>query len=303
AWWGSRALLTMAADGGTIPLRLNMDFTVLAFTVVVSIAAVALFGLAPAVRASRVDLASTMRAGATAVTGSALGARGRRAPLGALLVTGQVALSIVLLVGATMLVRSLRNVQSTDIGLDRDHLVLVDVDVTSRGVQGPLLGPFANKLRDRLEAVPGVKEVTFSENGIYSGTDSATNIQIPGFAMRQPSDSNVAYDQVGAGYAHAIGAHLLAGRDIAKSDEAGVPRVAVVNESLAKFFFNGDAVGKYIHFNDSVAVQIVGVLADTRDHELATAPLRRIYFPFVHAADSLNLGWPGSLRLEVSTSG
>ncbi|HEX4683155.1 MAG TPA: ABC transporter permease [Gemmatimonadaceae bacterium] len=303
AWWGSRALLTLAADGGRIPLHLGVDLPVLGFTLAISIGAVALFGLMPALRASRVDLASTMRAGATSVAGSALGLRGQRAPLGMMLVAGQVALSIVLLVGATMLVRSLRNVQSTDVGLDRDHLVVVDVDVMSRGYTGPRIGPFANRLRDRLAAVPGVVAVSFSENGIFSGTESATSIELPGFQMRQPADSQIAYDQVGARYVKAIGAHLLAGRDLLPSDESGAPRVAVVNQALANFYFDGNAIGKYLHFNDSVAVQIVGVIADTRDHELAGTPARRVYFPFVHAADSLNLGWPGNLRLEVRTAG
>jgi predicted lysophospholipase L1 biosynthesis ABC-type transport system permease subunit len=77
----------------------------------------------------------------------------------------------------------------------------------------------------------------------------------------------------------------------------------VVNQSLAKFYFNGDAVGKFLHMSDSVTIQIVGVIADTRDHDLVDKPARRAYFPYVHASDSLNLGWPGSLRLEVRTLG
>jgi len=303
AWWGSHALLALAGDGRAIPVHTGVDFPVLSFTALVSVAAVALFGLVPALRGSRVDLASMMRSSGGAIAGGSLGLRRGRVPLGMLLVVGQVALSIVLLVGATMLVRSLRNVQSTDVGIDRDHLVIVDVDATSRSYIGPRLGPFANRLRDRLAAVPGVAAVAFSENGIFSGTESATTIEIPGFTMRQPADSQIAYDQVGAGYMHAIGAHLLAGRDIERGDEAGLPRVMVVNQSLAHFYFGDTAVGKFIHFNDSVAVQIVGIVADIRDHDLSAPMQRRAYFPFAHASDSLNLGWPGSLRLEVRTAG
>ena len=133
AWWGSRLLLALVADGAaSLAIDVRLDLPVLAFTIVVTIAAVALFGLAPALRATRVDLATVMRATGRSLTGG-LGARGNRFPLGKLLVAGQVGLSVVLLAGAALLVRDLRSVQSVDVGLDRDHLVIVDVDAVGRG--------------------------------------------------------------------------------------------------------------------------------------------------------------------------
>ena len=301
AWWGSHALVKMAGGG---VLNLSMDLPVLAFTLGVSVFAVALFGLAPALRASRVDLASTMRANAHAVAGSALGGRGQRAPLGKVLIAGQVALSVVLLMGATMLVRSLRNLQSVDVGLDRDHLVIVDVDINSRGYKPNELYAFVRTVADRLAALPGIADVTYSENGIFSGTDSGTNVEIPGFVAKAADDSSIAYDQVGTGYAKAIGARLIAGRDLGKIDEDRLPRTALVNQSLASFYFAGkSAVGQYLHFNDTTAVEIVGVVADTRDHELTGTPDRRAYFPYVHARDTAFMGIPGSLRFAVRTSG
>jgi predicted permease len=301
AWWGSRGLVALAGGGA---LNLSMDLPVLGFTLGVSVFAVALFGLAPAMRASRVDLASTMRANAHAVAGSALGGRGQRAPLGKILIAGQVALSVVLLMGATMLVRSLRNVQAIDVGLDRDHLVIVDVDINSRGYKTNELYAFVRSVADRLSALPGIVAVTYSENGIFSGTDSGTSVEIPGFVAKTSDDTSIAYDQVGSGYAKAIGARLIAGRDLEKIDEDRLPRTALVNQSLAKFYFPGkSAVGQYLHFNDSVAVEIVGVVADTRDHDLLGTPDRRAYFPYVHARDTATLGVPGSLRFAVRTSG
>jgi predicted permease len=303
AWWGSRTLLAIASAGSGIQLSLHLDMRVLAFTLAVSIGAVALFGLVPALRAARGDLATMIRSGTGAVTGTPLGFRGRRAPLGMLLVVGQVALSVLLLVGAAMLVRSLRKIESTDIGIDRDHLIIVDVDVTSRGYTGPRVAEFANRLRERLATLPGVAAVTLSENGIFSGTESDATIEVRGFVMRQPSDSLIAYDQVGANYARALGAHLIAGRDIARGDEGVVPRVVLVNQSLARFYFGDTAVGKFLYFNDSIAVQIVGVVADIRDHDLEGTLARRAYFPFVHAEDKHGLDWPGRLRLEVRAAG
>jgi predicted permease len=304
AWWGSRALLALASDGSPMSLNLGTDMSVLAFTLVVSVLAVALFGVVPALRASRVDLASAMRAQSPSVAGSTTGLRGERIPVAKLLIAGQVALSVVLVIGAAMLVRSLRNVQETDVGMDRDHLVIVDLDVGARGYQGDRLASLVHTLRDRIASVPGVAAVTFSENGIFSGTESSTTIEVPGFTARTPDDTTIAYDVVGPGYATAIGAKLIAGRDFTSSDEPLLPRLALVNQSLVQFYFPGqNAVGKYLHFNDSVAVQIIGVLADTRDHDLEGKPARRAYFSYVHADDPKNLGAPGSLRLEVRTAG
>jgi predicted permease len=304
AWWGSRALLALAAGGGHLPIGLSLDWRVLAFTVAVSVGAVGLFGLAPAVRASRVDLASAMRANATSVAGSALGQRGQRAPLGPVLIAGQVALSAVLLVGATMLVRSLRNVQSTNVGLDRNHLVIADLDITSRGYTVGRRDDVLHALRDRLSAIPGVAAVTFSENGIFSGTENGTSIEVPGFVPRSVQDTNVSYDHVGPQYVHAIGGTLLAGRDIESTDEPMLPRAILVNEAFAKFYFPGQPViGKYIRMNDTAAFRIVGELADTHDHSLEDPPAPRMYVSYIHAPDPKNMGEPGSLRFIVRASG
>ena len=211
AWWGSRALLFLASDGSSIPLDLSLDVRVLAFTLIVSVVAVGLFGLAPALRASRVDYALTLRANARAVTLRAFGRRDRRAPLGSLLIAGQVALSVVLLVGAAMLTRSLRNVQSTDVGLDRDHLLMLSVDINARGYSGQRLAGLTNTMRDRLGATPGVSAVAYSENGIFAGTDWHSGIRVPGFIARADGDTVIAQDNVGPGYVRGIGGRLFGG--------------------------------------------------------------------------------------------
>jgi len=300
---GSRALLAMAADGTPLSVNLGLRGAVLAFTLIVSMIAVVLFGVAPALRAARVDLASTMRGSMTSIA-SNVGPRGGRVPLGAVLIAGQVALSMVLLIGAATLVRSLRHKQGVDVGLDRDHLVIIGLDAGARGYEGERLAGVVHAIRDRLAAVPGVAAVTFSENGLFSGTEWHTSVQVPGFTASLPEDSSVATDMVGPDYARGIGGRLIAGRDIAPSDEAGLPRVALVNQSLASFYFpRQNAVGKFVRFDDSIAVEIIGVLADTRDHALDEAPARRVYFPYIHRDDPKNIGAPGSLRFEVRTTG
>jgi predicted permease len=301
AWWGSRALV--ALGGGTSTgLDLGMDMWVLVFTLGVCCASVLLFGLVPALRASRVDLATTMRANAHSVSSGAFGHRGQRAPLGRLLIAGQVALSVVLLVGAGMLVRSLRHIEQTDLGMDRDHLVILDVDARGAGYVGPRMGALALSLRERLSAIPGVAAVVYSMNGIFSGSESQTTVQVPGFTARTPNDSVINFDEVGPGYINTVGGRMLDGRDMASSDEGNLARVAIVNEALAKFYFPGQrAVGRFFNFGDSVSIQIIGVAADTRDHSLSGAPTRRAYFPYVHR-DTM-VGLPGSLRFEIRTRG
>ena len=304
AVWGSRLLLA-AAGSSPHSLDIGIDGTVLGFTIAVSVLAVGLFGVVPALRASRVDLAATMRAGAGAVTGSALARRGQRAPLGRLLIGGQVALSMVLLVGSALLVRSLRNVQTTEVGLDRDHLIVVDVDIRARAYGAIRLGNVVHELSARIGVIPGVAAVTYSENGIFSGTESETTIEVPGFAVRNVSDTLVAYDHVGPNYLQAIGGRLVAGRDLQPADEGRPTRVAVVNEAAAKFYFpNESAVGRYFHVNDSIAVQIVGVAANTRDHSLTGPVVPRLFFPYANTdTQPGQIGVPGTLRVEVRTAG
>ncbi len=302
AWWGSRALITLAFDGGTVPLDLSLDVRVLAFTLAASFVAVVLFGLVPALRASRVELAATMRASAAAVSSGAIGARGNRMALGKLLIAGQVALSVVLLVGAAMLVRSLRNVQSVDVGLDRDHLLIVEVDAEARGYTGPRLRQLAHDLRDRIAAIPGVDAVTFSQNGIFSGSESGVTFEIPGFVPRTPNDTNTAYDVVGPDYVRGIGGRLVAGHDLSTSDESRAGRVALVNNAFATTYFpDENAVGKFFHLEDSAAVEILGVVADTHDHALKGKPDVRVYLSY--AQNYPATGPVVQLRLIVRTHG
>ena len=302
AWWASHALIALAFDGATVPLDLSLDVRVMAFTLGVSFLAVVIFGLVPALRASRVELATTIRAGATAASSGALGQRGNRAPLGKLLIAAQVALSVVMLVGAGMLVRSLRNVQSVDVGLDRDHLLIVDADIKSRGYDGDRLQQLARTVRDRIAAVPGVEAVTYSENGIFSGTESGTNFEIPGFVVRTANDTNTAYDVVGANYVRGIGGHLIDGRDFAATDEGRAGRVALVNKSFASTFFpNQSAVGKFIHLEDTTLVEILGVLADTHDHNLTGKPDVRVYFSYAQSGPGIDPA--ASLRFMVRSKG
>ena len=294
AWWGSKVLLALAADGAqAIPLDVRLDVPVLAFTLGLSVVAVALFGLAPALRASRVDLATTMRASA-ATTGGGVG----RLPLGRIAIAAQIAVSVVLLMGAGLLVESLRGLEQTDVGVDRDHLLVVDVAVP-RSLTGTALNSLVRDLARAAASVPGVTAASYSENGLFSGRESTTSLEVPGFVAKAAPDTSVFYDDVGPGYFHAIGARILQGRDFTTSDDAHSSYVAVVNERMARRYWHEDAVGKSIHFNDTITVQIVGVVRDITDHRLGADTMPRIYLSYPqHPA-----GAPDPPNIEVRTAG
>jgi len=121
--------------------------------------------------------------------------------------------------------------------------------------------------------------------------------------MRSADDSLMSFDFVGAQYAHAVGASIAQGRDFVDADDYQPAQRALVNASFAEFYWPGQlAVGKYFHFRDSIAIRVVGVVADTRDHSLTTAASRRVYFPYLHT-DTTAIGHSQNLRLLVRTSG
>jgi predicted permease len=192
-------------------------------------------------------------------------------------------------------------VETASVGLDRDHLLIVDVDVMARGYHGSRLAELAHAIRDRAAGVPGVIDVTYSENGIFSGTDWSTTITVPGFTPRTEADAITRTDNAGPHYVRAIGGVLLAGRDLQPADGDHPARVAVVNRSFAAFYFAGaTAVGQYFRINDSLPISIVGVMADTRDHELAGGPVRRVYFPYVPTDSQVSN--PTELRFAIRTA-
>ncbi len=154
---------------------------------------------------------------------------------------------------------------------------------------------------------PGVTAVSYSSNGIFIGTEWHTDVHVSGHVPRTPKDSVTAADQVGAGYAAALGARLVAGRDLDARDEGVAPRTALVNASFARFFFPGaNAVGGLARFDDSSVVQIVGVIADVRGQSLDTTGAnadRRIYVPYLHQSGTTKFSQPKQLRLLVRTTG
>ena len=298
AWWGNRAMLVATSSGDKTNALAGLDSSALLFTIFLAGVAVLGFGLAPALRTARRDLASHMRAG-----GRSLLASGRhgRVPIGRMLVPLQVTVSVVLLTGAALLNRSLLNLEATDPGVDHDHLIIITVDAAKRGVTGDRFIRLAEEISEKLAALPGVRGATYSQNGLFTGSDASAMVNVPGFNGRTTEDSSLQYDLVGPGYVHAVGGRLLRGRDIGPEDRARTASVAVVNQSMERFYFGASsAIGRRIFFDPGVPTTIVGVVADMRQHSVSGPSERRAYAPYVQQISGND---PPFLAFELRTAG
>jgi predicted permease len=282
AQWGATLLVRLASGDRAIrALNIHPDARMLAFTAGVCVVTGILFGSAPAWRALGIPLAPTLKEATR--TGTASG--GTKWSVGKILVAAQVALSLLVVFAASLLVRTLRNLKDVDFGYERDHLVLIDPDFISAGYKHNQLPMVARQLLDRFESIPGVLGATISENGLFSGSESADAIKIDGFNPRQNKD-RVAYDDwVGADYFSIVGIPILLGRGISPQDTSSSPRVAVVNEALAKFYFPGlNPVGRKFVVDDEEErkhpIEIVGVSRDVRDHDLREPVPRRFFLAY-----------------------
>ncbi len=281
AQWGTRALLGLVRRGDPVPLDTSPDLRVLLFTVLVCLLAGILFGLAPALRARRTELTQSLNSTGRTEAGSGAPARWS---LGRLLVAAQVALSILVVFAAGLLVQTLRHLHAIDTGYERQHLVIVRLDPRSAGYTVGTYVPFCEDLLRRLRALPGVSSATYSKNGLFSGNESADGIIVPGFQPRSDEDTVAYNDSVGPNFFAAIGIPLLMGRDIAPQDVGlPTPKVAVVNESFARFYFPGqNPIGHTFKFQDpdnpNIEMQIVGVSRDIHDNDLRQVR-RRFYVP------------------------
>jgi hypothetical protein len=178
AWWGRGLLLALRPFGqATVVLDLPLDIRVLAFTAVVAVVTALLFGLAPALRATRIDLNAHFQSGSRT-----LGAHSRSRVAQALMVV-QIALSLVLLVSTGLFVRTLTNLDRVDAGFNRRDLLLFRIDAASAGYRREQFGALQSRVQERLERLPGVKAVTFSSVALLSRVRQNKRITVPGAAL------------------------------------------------------------------------------------------------------------------------
>ena len=278
---GARVLLALVSTGfDNLGLDLPRDYRVLAFTATISLLTLLLFGLAPAIRGTRLDANRTL-------AGSGRGSSATRSDVrsGRLLGTTQVALSLVLLMGAALFVRSLSNLLAQRLGYDREHLLMVKLDPAAAGYKGPGAIALYERVREQLVTVPGVRSVTLSNTGLFAG-DSGDHLSIEGSPVTNPDELDSQWTEVGADYFKTLGIPLLRGREVDASDVARGAQVCVINESfLRKFFPGGDAIGRHLtdmYPTTRETFEIIGVVADSKEHRPNEKSYPRFYSNISH---------------------
>jgi predicted permease len=287
AWVASRGLVLLLSERREdFALAPRLDWHVLGFTIGVTLLTGILFGLAPALRGTRVNLNDTLRdSGRTTASGSKLNlAKG--------LVIVQVALSLLLVAGAGLFLRTLWNLQSVNLGYQKEHLLLVSADGVSAGYKDARLSFLWRDLTGRLRTLPGVQGASYSINGLFSGSESADEVDVEGFTPSKDKEKFSRFDMVGPQYFSTVGIPLLLGRELREQDNAKSPHVCVINEAFAKLFFNGrNPIGRHVteKFGTKKNVmEIVGVAKNARDHGLRGDVPPRFYIPADQGMDGPN---------------
>jgi predicted permease len=299
AEWTSRALLLLVPAERRPLIDTHVDVPTLLFAAVVSIATALLFGLAPAILGTRVDLLSAIKQSGTGAASS--GRPANRAWSSAFLVV-QIALCLVLVTGAALLLRTLSNLHSVPLGVDDRHLLVFGVDASQNGYTGDRLLAYYEELLRRLSGIPGAQGVTAARLRLFSGWVSNGAIRIAGMEPKAGS-MMLNYNAVGPDFAKVTGLRVIAGRDLTWGDVMGKRRVALVNEEMARYFFGdvnvlGRRYTQGAIYNATKDYEIVGVVSNAKYSGVRGDFPRTAYIPFT-AYDSQLRG----MFFEIKTMG
>jgi predicted permease len=275
----NRLLLRMVSGGlDTIPLDVSIDTRLLLFTLAVTIATALIFGTVPAFRATRLQLTDTLKAGR-----SPQGASGKN-PLAKALVISQVALSLVLMVGAGLFLRSLVNLNNVDTGFNKENVLRLEIDSSSAGYTPgePREVALDQQIEERVSVLPNVKAASFSAFTFHEGGWDSS-VFVPGMKIDEHID--VEHNVVGTGYLATMQIPLLAGRNFSSSDTSTSQRVVIISEHTAKTLFpRGNPIGSHYSLGQDNKpeddVTIIGVVKDVKFDDLAEEPVNLDYMPY-----------------------
>ncbi|HKS80795.1 MAG TPA: ABC transporter permease [Candidatus Acidoferrales bacterium] len=297
--WATQALLEMVSPkGDLISLDVAPNGRVLAFTLLISTATVLLFGIIPALRTSNVAPNSSLASGRSAAAGA------RRGVLGKALIVGQVALSLVLLIGAGLFVRSLINLAHVNPGFQTQNVLEFGMDSRASGFTDEAhMGNFYREVEERTNAIPGVKASSFT---IFVFNQGSWNEDAwPEDTTTLPRVQNTIFNAVGPGYFATLGLPVLEGRALGPEDTANSPRVAVINETMERRFFSGvSPIGKRIGIGDATSprnIEIVGVVRNSKFLNLEEDNQSIAYFPYTQYVPDWGIGlYLGHLQVRYA---
>ncbi|HEV8385795.1 MAG TPA: ABC transporter permease [Candidatus Acidoferrales bacterium] len=295
AFWGKSALTTLTdKDTRLFPsgVDLSLNWRVLAFTIGVSLLTGVLFGLAPAWRATRLDLATPLKQSRRTTGAVSRLSKG--------LIVAQVALSLLLLVGAGLFIRTLYNLQRVNLGFNQEKLLLFRLKPQRAGYRDERLVRFYQQLFARLDNLPGVRAATFARVELIADDNWMTEILLPGEAEKTAEQHDTMRQMVRENYFATMEIPLLRGRGFTTQDDQHAPNVAIVNQTFArKFFPNDDVLGKHVTDADSKhEVEIIGVVADTKYMSQREELQPLIYTPWKQGVAAI-----GEMSFALRTTG
>jgi predicted permease len=293
-----RALLSfLPASDMPFTLRAEPDGRILAFNLALAALTGVLFGLAPALQSTRLDIWNTLKDVVGAITGGSGSVKLRK-----VLVTAQVALSFLLLAGAGLFVTSLANLRNTHTGFGSiDNLVTFQVDPSLNGYSNGRIQAFYRELLESLNGMTGVKSAAYAAVPLLHGGEWDSTMSVQGHQSKDGEDMQAFMNSISPGYWKTMGVHMLEGRDFDSRDEGEQIKVAIVNRKFAQHFFGGaSAVGRHIGFGDGPSakldIEIIGVADDALYEGPREGTHRQAFVPNTQSS------FPSSVAFYVRTS-
>jgi predicted permease len=280
AWLVNILTRAVVAEGGIRGLSSKLDGSILWFAIGATVASGLVFGLVPAWRVTRTTVSEMLKNQGSTSSAGPSHVRFRK-----FLVAGQVAFTLLLLTGATLFTRTLWNLRKQNLGINTEKVITFSIAPQLNGYDTAKTVQLVDQLRERVAALPVVRGVGSSEIALLTGTDMGGNITIEGRENLESDESHVNFDAVSPNYFSTLGVPLLSGREFNAGDTGASPKVAIVNEAMAKTFFpKRDPVG--VHFAQGGGhdvkpnIEIVGVVKNAKEANVRTEDRPYFYLPY-----------------------
>jgi predicted permease len=274
--WGSNLLVAaLSTEHFHVALKAGLSGRVLLFTAGILVLTALLCGLTPALSATRAGLAQDLKLQGSGASTSASGRRG-----GMLVVVGQVALSMTILAGAGLLLHSLFNLETFDLGFNRDNVLAINFNGSGPGRTPEQINTFYDQLIERTKSIPGVRSASISAYTQTSGL-MGLNVEVEGHPVSSAEESHVFFNMVAPDYFETLGIPVLQGREFTNQDGGNAAMVAIINRTMARHYFGDESpIGRRLNFDTGKkwpAMEIVGVVADSKYNDLREASTDFVY--------------------------
>jgi putative ABC transport system permease protein len=288
SWTLSVIVKSIPENEGAAGLTAQLDYRVLIFACVVSLVTGVLFGLAPAIRATHTDLQSVLKDQGVNVSGGKANVRVRKS-----LMVSQIALTAVLLAAAGLFAHSLLNLKTQDLGVHPDHVLGFSISPELNRYTPPQTIALEDRIRKSMESLPGVRSVSASEIPMLADSNSSANITVQGYNAQEDEELDVDQNWVGPNFLATMGIPLLNGREFSEADSSTAPKVAIVNEAMARRYFAGrNPIGIHFGFGGGKATkldtEIVGVVKDSKNTDVKKPARPFVFLPYAQSAHAGN---------------